>query len=1075
MIGKILSYELKQFFKNYLVFVIYALLIFQGIWYTKGTFDYYVNADLLMNSSAVVYKNLAALGIIQVIITAMITTPVLYKELQFKTGQWLFTSPMKEKRFFIAKFVSAFGINALIALGGMIGVLLTPFVGIGEPHRFGDAPLEHLLLGYVLLTLPNLLLLVSVSFFSIVYFKRTIVAFFAVLFTVMLFLIAQMTSEASGATAIIQILDPFAFVATSASIDTMDTLQRNDGLLHLTDLLMANRLLWLGVSLVLFALALYRFSFKYFLIENVKTSTKPTQKPTDKISYIAQKPLEAMTYEFGFVHHLKKLFTLSGLELKTIVRNTGFKVALFIIVLLNIGQNLLWNETHYIGATYPMTSVMTYFSIIYGIFMMMLMMIWAGELFFKDRVVNFWQINDTAPLPLWVMTLSRLIAISTLALIFALIFLTCGIATQLIKGAFGLIDWELYAVNLLGHYFGWFNYFSYIALAFFVAGVIKHRHLTHIIGVSVLCITLLGFELGLIEQVIYGYSFTPGVEDYSQISGYGAYGIGAKWYALMWGLLAMCFILLGLIFWRRGNHSFWSGLKGKNAEFSKAIYGVVAVCFALFLATRFFIIEQVNGKGNFVHQAVQDEESALYEKKFAHLKTLPHPKYKALDLDIDLYPDERKAMYEAKITLDNSAKSEVLYLDFEEFITVEALSLEGEPLERLSFDETYNVSSWQIPKDKATIELTLKATKHYQGFVQDEAQADLLPNGSLAELKAFLPHIGFDDGERLQKNRDRDDHALERLKSRKAPVNDPIASLQNSLSPDALPLKGEITVSTNLEQKALSSGRLTKAWQEDNRNFYRYDMSAPSAPNLIIASAVYETKNFEHQGIDIGIYYDENLDFNIELYEKSIAKGIDFVNEHLGEFPYEKLNIAQINHYQEDFYATPNFIAISEKEGWYAHTDTLKERAYIYQSTIAQLIKQWLYANVLIANVQGYDMLTVALPNALSLKALQNTLGQEAVALIVQTKQDSYDKEKNNDANQQQPLLYSDGADYVAINKGAIVLFEAIEQMGFERFKTLLQTFVEENQKQYVSFEAFYKEMRPYLSETLDRAFVESR
>ena len=178
-----------------------------------------------------------------------------------------------------------------------------------------------------------------------------------------------------------------------------------------------------------------------------------------------------MSYEFDLIHNIKKCFALSILELQTIVRTTGFKSALFIIVLLNIGQNLLWNETHYIGNTYPMTSVMTHFSIIYGVFMMMLMMIGAGELFFKDRVVNFWQIADTMPLPLWVITLSRLVGINLLALIFALIFLACGIAAQIIKGVMGLIDLELYAVNLLGHYFGWFNYFCYICFGLFYSGI----------------------------------------------------------------------------------------------------------------------------------------------------------------------------------------------------------------------------------------------------------------------------------------------------------------------------------------------------------------------------------------------------------------------------------------------------------------------------------------------------------------------------------------------------------------------------------------------------------------------------
>ena len=101
--------------------------------------------------------------------------------------------------------------------------------------------------------------------------------------------------------------------------------------------------------------------------------------------------------------------------------------------------------------------------------------------------------------------------------------------------------------------------------------------------------------------------------------------------------------------------------------------------------------------------------------------------------------------------------------------------------------------------------------------------------------------------------------------------------------------------------------------------------------------------------------------------------------------------------------------------------------------------------------------------------------GQQAVDLILKIKQDRYDKEKNNDANAQQPLLYSDGADYLAINKGAIVLFEAIDQVGFEEFIALITNFVQDNQGRYVSFEAFYQELRPYLDEGLHNTFVETQ
>jgi len=66
--------------------LIFGILVFQGIWYTKGNFDYYASEDLLMNGAAIFYKNQAALGMLMVIIVAIITGSVLFKDIELKTG-----------------------------------------------------------------------------------------------------------------------------------------------------------------------------------------------------------------------------------------------------------------------------------------------------------------------------------------------------------------------------------------------------------------------------------------------------------------------------------------------------------------------------------------------------------------------------------------------------------------------------------------------------------------------------------------------------------------------------------------------------------------------------------------------------------------------------------------------------------------------------------------------------------------------------------------------------------------------------------------------------------------------------
>lgn len=175
-----------------------------------------------------------------------------------------------KQRFGIAQALSSL-INMLIALGYVIGMLLVPYSGIGEAHRFGSAPIGQLLHGFFTPLVPNLLLLTSLVFFALVYFKKMAAGYLAVLVTVVAFLIMQTVSETSGVTPLLLLADPFGYVATGYSIDFMSMADKNYGYLKLSDYLLYNRLLWLGASLLLFVLAYLKFNFKGFLKQDTQT------------------------------------------------------------------------------------------------------------------------------------------------------------------------------------------------------------------------------------------------------------------------------------------------------------------------------------------------------------------------------------------------------------------------------------------------------------------------------------------------------------------------------------------------------------------------------------------------------------------------------------------------------------------------------------------------------------------------------------------------------------------------------------------------------------------------------------
>jgi ABC-type transport system involved in multi-copper enzyme maturation permease subunit len=1060
MIFNIIRFEIKSRFSQWTTLIFYLMLIFQGIWYTKGTFDYYVNEAVLMNAPAVFYKNFAANGILMIIMVAILSGTALYKDIENQTGQWAYTLPVNEKKFFLGRFFASYFINVLVALGYFLGMLLVPYAGIGTEERFGSTPIGQMVHGFLVFTVPNLFIMTSAMIAAIVYFRKMTAGYLALFLTVLLFLVLQSTAESSGRTPYLQIFECFGYVAVDAVHEGMNSYAKNNDYLSVSGYLLLNRLLWLAVGIFLFFIAYRKFSFKYFIDKNIKS--KPlNNNELKKISLPSQIINPALS--FTWIDFLKKLYTLAILEFKNVVRPAGFKVILLVIMFMVFLQNILWNANYYIGPAMPLTSHMTIFRLTFGVFIMVLLMIWSGELFFKDKTVKIWQITDALPVPVWVSQLSKWLAMAGVALIFALSFMALGVIAQILQGGFALIDLSLYAYDILGFNWGWLTYILEISLVFFIAGLTGNRYLTHVISIGIYLFIIISFELGLAEQTIFAYAAVPGLEDYSDISGYGIWKVSAPWYFLMWAVLALVFVLLGILFWQRGaGQHFLKKLTftGNQLHWAGKLSALVAI--GLFLIIQSFIIHNVSELDNFKLSEIEEEEAANYEKKYSFLKTKPQPKYSTLFLQLDYFTQERKAIYKADILLKNTSYSMVdtLYLDFEEFVSVEAISLNNTNLSPIVISKEDNLLACVLPRPlfaKDSLLLTLQAHKAYRGFTQsgEAPQADLMFEGSFGSIKEFLPTIGYNYEREITENRKRTEQNLAKLTSRMAPLTDTLALMQDAYAPDATWVKGKIILSTDKGQTAYSAGQLTKEWEEGTRAYFQYEISTPAPFEWYMGSATFAVQKSDFKGVSVKIMSSPKHLFNVSLYQNIIQKSIAFIEQNLGNYPYQELRLVEIPYYQGKFFSFPNTIAISEKEGWVADTTGMKEKAYLYQSVASQVIKHWIHQNIQIANVQGADMLRVALPEALALQVVKQSLGKDGLAVILQKKKDLYGKDRNQEPNQEPSLLYADGIEYLEANKGAIALYQIMEEIGQEKLISALR-----NHTNPLNFASFYQQWK---------------
>ena len=360
--------------------------------------------------------------------------------------------------------------------------------------------------------------------------------------------------------------------------------------------------------------------------------------------------------------------------------------------------------------------------------------------------------------------------------------------------------------------------------------------------------------------------------------------------------------------------------------------------------------------------------------------------------------------------------------------------------------------------------LTVECILDYIGFSQSDPQAALTFNGTLMG-RDIIPVIGYSHSKELTQNRNRGDHGLTKLTSRMASVTDTSALDEDAFSSDAIWQKASIHVSTSDEQTAFAPGILKRKWQENDRNHFLYHIETPAPMHWYIGSANY--KRYEatlKTGTKLTVLYDQRHYYNLEHFKNAATEGIALIQSDLGTYPYEQLTIAEIPFYEEDdFYTYPNVIAISEKHGWTADGRKEKHLVYIYYSIVRELIKHWVYQNLFIANVQGADMLRIALPDAIALRFIEQKFGEALIDRYLDKKVDRYRKGRGNEPNREPPLLYADGVDYLEANKGTLTLYYLIQELGAPLFSQTLIKLAENNTLKPTTFQHFYEQLIPQL------------
>ncbi|MCA9003427.1 MAG: hypothetical protein KDB61_15995, partial [Planctomycetes bacterium] len=234
--------------------------------------------------------------------------------------------------------------------------------------------------------------------------------------------------------------------------------ERNAQYLPLTGTLLLNRAIWVALAMSFLAVGLrvFRFTVEETGVRRWRRGRKVAPPEMEPVLHLLG-PLPSPTLSFTAATHLRQMLSQARVDFFGILKSVPFGVIMFIGV-TNAGF-ALWQANTFYGLTaWPVTYRMVDLirSTMY-LFTVIVMVLYTGELVWKERTARLDEVHDALPHPIWVTAVGKLLAMMGLIAAVQVAAMAMGMVGQLAHGYTNLeVDvWvkEMLVLDLLGFFF----------------------------------------------------------------------------------------------------------------------------------------------------------------------------------------------------------------------------------------------------------------------------------------------------------------------------------------------------------------------------------------------------------------------------------------------------------------------------------------------------------------------------------------------------------------------------------------------------------------------------------------------
>lgn len=972
------------------------------------------------------------------------------RDYDHRTAQLLLSMPVGRRAYLGGRFAAAWLLVLLTMLACMVGIAVGNLLPGMAPTDASNA--AAYVWAFLIVALPGTLFVCALLFGLAMLTRSLLATYVGVACLLVLLFLSRVLMHNAASQALAAIVDPFGFHTLKAVTRYWSTAEFNTQLPTLTGWLLLNRVLWSGVSVALLGgllaarwnlLGLGKVRRKAVIVETREARTVSPQART--LSAVSL-PGRASGWRV-FAHWF-------AFDVAQVLRSAPFLI-LLLFGLISVALNLGAQPTMMGVTSMPVTAdVVGLIGDSLQWLLAITLVFYAGELVWRDHDLRVAGVCDAMPWPDAAAVAAKAGVLVAVVVLFLLCGAVVGVGWQLLHG-YTHIEPGLYLGALA------MQAIPYVLLAVLclaVQIVCGNRFVAYLL--TVLWLVWVRFAAPLLgwRDHLFLYGTIPAIP-HSSLNGYSGFLSAVLWFGAYWALLAIALLVVGALFWMRGIHEPWRlRLRAAIARCRGRVCVVLAVALLAFVACGGWVFYNTHVLNQPYDGARVARQKAQYEKNFGHYRNAAQPRIASEKLTVAIYPRQRALDIRGTYALVNrhATPIDTLLVAYPRGFKVESVSLPARVVEQQA-EPHFVVYRLQAPlAPGASMTFGFHLTRALRGFANEPEATYLVANGSFFDnlvgpdgsAHNVLPHIGYQPYLELANPRARRRFGLPPVASTMPAADAPGARNANAMAADADWVHADVTLSTSLDQTAITSGILQRSWVDQGRRYFHYVTEAPLPNALPFLSARYAVRHVAWGDVGIDIHYDPDEAQNIDRIARTLRDALAYYTQYFGPYPYQTLRVAVVPYnYGFAAQAYPGVLVVRESGPAGPQSQAPRAGAVdpLYLLLAHEISHEWWAIQELPANVRGANMISESFAQYSELMLAQQRYGKPALQPALTQLLDEYLTGRHRTRLPESPLVDVGGGPqgYIYYDKGALAFYTLAEYLGEATVNQALRRFLD--------------------------------